>query len=63
MKNLEENTGFNIQNNKLILGCVLIVEMPLLQILFINFEDDDKGPIITIKLISGPEIKNRVRRY
>ena len=55
-----KNTGFDIQNDKLILDCVSRVEIPLLQILFINFQDDAKSPIMTVKLMSGTEIALRV---
>ena len=57
-----EKLGLKINKGKLILESVDKIEIPLLQILFINFEADDKNPIITINLMSGTKISLRVDR-
>lgn len=60
MENLENNTEFDIRNNKLILDCASRIEIPLIQILFVNFESDAKNPLMTIQLMSGTEVAMRV---
>ena len=60
MENLENNTEFDIRNGKLMLDCASRIEIPLIQILFVNFESDAKNPLMTIKLMSGTEITMRV---
>lgn len=61
MENLKNNTEFDIRNNKLILDYMSRIEIPLIQILFVNFESDDKSPLMTIQLMSGTEVTMRVK--
>lgn len=60
MENLENNSNFDIKNDKLVLDCASRIEIPLLQILFIDFKADTKSPFVTIKMMSGTEITMRV---
>lgn len=61
MDNLEDSSEFDIQNGKLVLETVSKAEIPLIKILYVNFEDDSKNPFITIKMVDGANVTFRVK--